>query len=221
METLNHLFYHLSINSDIIDVVTEIIDNIENEVNKEISVLSDLLITKNDYTIQSEPTLKLAHLYCVKNKLSGQQAGPLVENYIINHFNMRKNNSSLLTGDATHREKNYEIKVSFGGKDRNKFNYVQLRMNHECSYLLTAYYLSDANVHSFGELFVFRVDKKSIMSIIDKFGSYAHGTVKRLGAINMETISAINNNREYALRVKYMSPCWKELVKFRIDPSNI
>jgi hypothetical protein len=84
-------------------------------------------------------TLKEVHIYCKTNKLSGQIYGPLIESYIIKKNNLVKNKSSDCIGDCSNEyngnKKNYEIKVSLGGYKHNKFNYVQLRINHNIDYL--------------------------------------------------------------------------------------
>jgi hypothetical protein len=167
--------------------------------------------------ILKEVNIKDAHIYCKINNLSGQITGPLIEYYIKTKYNMLKNGASLCLGDLKHNEANIEIKVSNGGKDNNKFNYVQLRMNHNCEYLLTAYYLNESNIESFGELFVFRLTKNDIKPIILKYGGYAHGTIAKLGPITQEDLDNSNNDKEYALRPKYGDECWKMLLGFCID----
>jgi hypothetical protein len=79
----------------------------------------------------SNGNLKNAHIYCKINNLSGQMSGILIEDFIKNEYNMSKNNSSDCNGDLHSKEFgiNYEIKISLGGKNNNKFNYVQLRLN--------------------------------------------------------------------------------------------
>lgn len=164
-----------------------------------------------------QPTIKDSHIYCKVHNLSGQVAGPLIEHYIKNKYNMLKNDASLCVGDLKHNETNIEIKVSNGGKDHNKFNYVQLRMNHHCDYLLTAYYLDRSNVDNFGELFIFKLTKSNIKEMIVKYGGYAHGTVSKLGIITQNDLDDINNDKEYAFRPKYNDECWKSLLQYRIN----
>jgi hypothetical protein len=82
------------------------------------------------------PTLKDAHIYCKYNNLSGQYTGPILENYIKYKYNMKKNNTSSCIGDLHCDKIDIEIKASNGGKENNKFNFVQLRMNHNCEYIL-------------------------------------------------------------------------------------
>jgi hypothetical protein len=171
---------------------------------------------KNEIIKQSS-NIKDAHIYCKVNQLSGQISGPLIEYYIKNTYNMSKNNSSLCIGDLKYKNKNIEIKISTGGKENNKFNYVQLRINHNCDYILTAYYLSEKNIKNNGELFIFRLNKNNMKNIILKFGNYAHGTIQKLGIINKKDLNDHNNDKEYAIRPKYGDKCWNELLKYKID----
>ena len=143
--------------------------------------------------------------------------GPLIEYYIKTKYNMIKNDASLCIGDLKINEKDIEIKVSNGGKDNDKFNYVQIRMNHVCEYLLTAYYLDYSNIDNYGELFIFRLKKEDIKSLILQYGGYAHGTITKLGVITKEDLDNEKNEKEYALRPKYNDDCWKELLKYHVN----
>jgi hypothetical protein len=130
---------------------------------------------------------------------------------------MTKNNSSLCIGDLQHNQINIEIKISNGGKENDKFNYVQLRMNHSCEYILTAYYINENNIESHGELFIFKLTKIEMKKLILIYGGYAHGTIKNLGIITEEQLNDPMNNKEYAIHLKYDSECWRELLQFRIN----
>lgn len=167
--------------------------------------------------IMKLPTLKDAHMYCKINNLSGQFTGPVLEKYIKINYNMTKNSASYCIGDLKCNEINVEVKASNGGKENNKFNYVQLRMNHNCIYILTAYYLDYNNLKNLGELYIFKLNKKNIIPLIENYGGYAHGTIGKLGKITIEDLNNINNQKEYALRPIYNDKCWNELLKFRID----
>lgn len=178
-----------------------------------------LSISKQDHKIEimKQPDLKQAHIYCKIRQLSGQVSGPLIELYIKNKYEMIKNSSSLCIGDLQHNQTNIEIKISNGGKENNKFNYVQLRMNHNCEYLLTAYYINEYNVETMGELFIFKLNKPDIKKIIFKYGGYAHGTIQKLGAITETDLENPTNDKEYVIRPKYGDKCWCELLQFRIQ----
>ena len=168
-------------------------------------------------TILTLPTLKDAHIYCKCNNLSSQFTGPVLEKYINITYKMTKNNASSCNGDLKCNEINVEIKASNGGKENNKFNFVQLRMNHNCDYIFSAYYLDYTNLDHLGELYIFKLTKENIKLLIVKYGSYAHGTIGRLGEITMENLNDTNNTKEYALRPKYGDKCWNEILNFRID----
>ena len=159
---------------------------------------------------------KEAHIYCKINNINGQVTGILIENYIKFKYSMDKNKSSLCNGDLSKNGINYEVKASNGGKHNNKFNYVQIRMNHDCIYLMTAYYIDISNLDSLGELFIFLVNKIEIKKLLVNHGSYAHGTKKKLGEITIEDLNREDNHKEYALRPKFNDKCWNDLLQFRI-----
>ena len=189
-------------------------------MSRRIMKLADILrLSKCNHKLEimKLPDIKLAHIYCKENNLSGQVSGPLIEHYIKEKYSMSKNKASLCIGDLEYNHINLEIKVSTGGKDNNKFNYVQLRMNHSCDYIFTAYYLHESNIDVLGELFIFRLNKKNIKNMILKFGGYAHGTVLKLGPITPEDLDLVTNEKEYAIRPKYGDKCWHDLLTFRID----
>ena len=172
-------------------------------------------------TIMKLPTLKDSHIYCKYNNLSGQFTGPVLEKYIKIKYKMTKNNASSCNGDLKCNEINIEIKASNGGKENDKFNFVQLRMNHKCVYILTAYYINYTNLDNLGELYIFKLNKENIKQLIIKYGCYAHGTIGELGKITMEDLNDPTNPKEYALRPKYDDKCWIELLNFRIDEITI
>jgi hypothetical protein len=166
--------------------------------------------------ILKEATVKDAHIYCKCEKLSGQVAGPLIESYIKEKYNMSKNNASLCNGDLKQNDTNFELKASLGGQHNNQFNFVQFRMNHDCNYLLTAYYLNYENLINNGELYIFKLVKSDLIDLIFKYGGYAHGTIKKHGKITLEDLSNSTNDKEYAIRPKYGDSCWNALLPFRV-----
>jgi hypothetical protein len=179
-----------------------------------------LIASKNNHEkqVMTMPSLKDAHAYCVLNGISAQQYGPLLERFIRTRFGFDKNKAADCTGDCSKGGKNSEIKVSLGGATHSKFNFVQIRPSHDCdTYILTAYRLCPENVEEEGELFVFRVPKEDIKTIIVSHGGYAHGTLKEHGAISLETMT----DKEYALRPTVNDGCWKSLLPHRIAESEL
>ena len=191
----------------------------DNDTRNKLRLLLDSCRSNKVHTenILKCPTLKDAHIYCKINNLSGQFSGPVLEKYIKTKYNMTKNNASTCTGDLQCNDINIEIKVSNGGKENNKFNFIQLRMNHQCEYIFTAYHIDYTNIDNLGDLYIFRLNKENIKQLLVKYGGYAHGTIGELGNITIEDLNDVNNRKEYALRPKYGDKCWCELLQFRID----
>lgn len=171
--------------------------------------------------ILKEESVKNAHIYCKINQLSGQVTGPLIESYLKEKYNMTKNSASLCIGDLKHKDVDLEIKASNGGKNNNKFNYVQLRMNHKCEYLLTAFYLCPENIETLGELFIFKINKEILRNLILNHGGYAHGTIAQLGAITIQDLEDPTNDKEYAIRPSYGDKCWQALLPHRVQEDCI
>ncbi len=174
--------------------------------------LKEILVEgSNKYDILNCKTLKEAHIYCKCKKLSGQLSGILIEKY-----KLIKNNPSDNNGDFKHKNENVEFKMSNGGKNHNKFNFVQIRIHSNCNYLLSAYYIDYTNLDILGELFIFKINKQNMKILILKYGCYAHGTKCKNGEINESNLSG-----EYALRPKKDDNLWNELLRFRIHESDI
>jgi hypothetical protein len=192
-------------------------DNDNDEIKIKLKYILEISKVNHNIEIMKQPNIKRAHIYCKIHQLSGQVSGPLIEYYIKKKYGMIKNNSSLCNGDLQYNQTNFEIKVSNGGKEHNKFNYVQLRMNHSCEYLLTAYYVNCDNIETEGELFIFKLTKIDIKNIILKYGGYAHGTKQKLGEITKDDLENPTNDKEYAIRPKYGDKCWNELLHFRVQ----
>jgi hypothetical protein len=167
-------------------------------------------------------TIKDAHIYCKINKLTGQQMGPLIELYIKEKFGMMKNKAGDCIGDCNDRfMEDNEIKASGGGKNHDSYNYVQIRVNHKLhNYIFTAYYLTKDNYTNGGELFLFKIKKEDLYSLLNEYGAYAHGTVSKLGPITLEDLKK-DNTKEYSLRPKYDSKLWKELIEYRVNESDL
>jgi hypothetical protein len=226
-EELISLFYQYS------EITTELSNKVPtlprktDKTNCEIkTILKQLLDSSRPTKQHTDNILKLsslkeAHMYCKYNNLSGQQTGPLIEKYIKVKYGMEKNKSSICEGDLKHKGVNIEIKVSNGGSSNNKFNFVQIRVNHNCNYIFSAYYIHYDNLDNLGELFIFRIDKETIRYLILNYGQYAHGTVTKLGEITVEDLKDTNSQKEYCLRPTYSDKCWRELLRFRVNEINI
>jgi len=201
------------------------VDNNLSEKHNELKIkLKHILDSSNEnhkLKILLCDNIKDSCIYCKIYCLSGQVSGPLIEYYVKNKHSMTKNKSSDCTGDLNKNNENIEIKVSMGGKEHNKFNYVQIRVNHKCIYILIAYYISYDNLNEFGELFIFKINKNDMINILLKHGCYAHGTINKLGKINENELKNEYNDKEYAIRPKYNDKCWNDLLNFRINEIDI
>lgn len=172
---------------------------------------------KHKDEIMKLSTLKEAHVYCIIHNVSAQQYGPLLEKYIRTKYKYDKNKAEDCTGDCSKDGMNSEIKVSLGGAEHKKFNFVQIRPSHECEmYILTAYHLNFDNVDEEGELYIFKVPKDELIKLIASHGGYAHGTIKEHGEITTDSLTEDNNTKEYALRPTIEDECWKTLMQYRI-----
>ena len=174
--------------------------------------------TNHKHDILEQPSLKDAHIYCVIHDLSSQVYGSLLEYYIQKRYDFAKNKASDCNGDLRKNDMNVEIKVSLGGKKHSKFNYVQIRPSHNISYyILSAYHLTESNLHDKGHLYIYKIDKESMIDVLTKYGTYAHGTKKQYGNIDINTIY----NHEYAIRMSYGDKCWLYLKKYLITEEYI
>jgi hypothetical protein len=177
---------------------------------------------KHEKEIMKEANLKNAHLYCVINEVSAQKYGPLLEAYIRIKNNFTKNSASECNGDCFKDNSNAEVKVSLGGAKHKKFNWVQLRVSHDIQYyILTAYHLTIDNLETGGDLYIFSVPKNDMLTLIAKYGSYAHGTANVNGAITINDLEDEKNVKEYAMRPLYGDKCWQDIMNFRINEDSL
>lgn len=111
-------------------------------------------------------------------------------------FNI-KNKTDNTSGDGRINQKTIEVKWSLGGKERQSFNWVQLRPSHNIDfYFLGAYIVNKKN--PLGKVFKFIIPAKELYALLPEYGGYAHGTIKEQGKITEDSIK--NNTYEYALR---------------------
>ena len=218
LELINKINNALDKLDNKIDLYLSSLDFISVDI-KTIDKLKQILYKpKCDHKIEilKEINIKHAHIYCKIKNISGPVSGILIEYYIRTKYGMIKNNASECIGDVCYNQTNIEIKISSGGVDHNKFNYVQLRMNHNCNYILTAYYMNYNNIDIGGELFIFKLNKKEMKKLIFEYGAYAHGAILNLGEITNNDLNDPTNNKEYCIRPIYGGKCLFELLKFRI-----
>lgn len=172
--------------------------------------------------IMKKETLKDAHIYCIENNISSQIYGPLLEKYIRLKYGYLKNNVSECNGDMSKNGKTLEIKTSLGGKEHNKFNFVQIRPFHKCDYyILTSYHLCNDNIDQLGKLYIFYLNKSDMIEMLLKHGQYAHGTTSQHGVITIENLLNENKTTEYSLRPKFGDKCWNGLLKYQISENDI
>jgi hypothetical protein len=58
---------------------------------------------------------------------------------------------------------------------------------------------------------VFKIPKENMILLVNKYLSYAHGSKKK---------NILNENVEYALRPKFNSKLWHELLEFQIHEND-
>jgi hypothetical protein len=131
-----------------------------------------------------------------KKYLSSNEYSILLEKFIIKKFNLKKNIDNL-SGDAlSENNLTIEIKISLGDKT-GKFNFVQLRPDHNIDYyLFLAYNLYDKD--DTGKIYWLFCKSTELYELIPEYGGYAHGTIKKLGRINNNNM--YGRNCEYCLR---------------------
>lgn len=163
------------------DEVLKLVNSMRNPINyKTICIKMDDTLTKC--------------IYC-KKYLSPTQWGPLLEKHIKKLFNL-SNPINNISGDGLSlSNKKIEIKVSLGGSSGN-FNIVQIRPDHDIDYYIILLY--DLYSDSKGKEYWLLIPSYKLYELIIEYGSYAHGTINKLGPINNNTI--YGNNNEYALR---------------------
>jgi len=83
-------------------------EHTNNSSNNVISLKRILETSTGNYKIEimKQTNLKQAHIFCKINKLSGQVSGPLIEYFIKNKYEMKKNEASLCIGDLQHNQTN-------------------------------------------------------------------------------------------------------------------
>ena len=155
-----------------------------------------------------------ASLAYAKVELSGPQYGPFIQKLIIKKNYWTKILAKELKGDFKTTLGVYiELKISLGTIKCNKFNFGQIRLQHEVDfYILIAYYVSDSNWNKLGEVFIFKLKKNEISAFIGN--CYSHGTINGWNDLDSKIIE---KHSEKSIGVSYNSIAWKKLLKFRIS----
>lgn len=151
----------------------------------------NLILNENDL---------LKKVILCKYFLSSQKWSILLEKYIKNLFNL-KNPINNTSGDAYILDKNIEIKISL---NNNKFNFVQIRPDHNIHYYLFLVYNLYEN--EYGKIYWFLIPSNDLYELVINYCSYSHSTIKKLGKITKDNI--FNKNHEYSLRFNIKHKLW-------------
>ena len=162
------------------------------------NLLNQLLQTHRNNILLCN-TIKDAHIYSKINQLPGNIYGDLIEYFIQTKYNLQKIHPNKLSGDFKANNCNIELKVSNGGFQHNIFTFSQLRLHHNCDYLLSAYYLSPQNLYRNGDHYLFYLTKQDMINTVNKDVDLSHKQ----------------------LRIHYDKKKWNQLLRFRIADNDI
>lgn len=154
---------------------------------------------------------------CILARMYLQPQSTLMERIIKTDLKI-SNPIDNISGDGCKNNINYEIKVSIHSKD-SKLNIVQICPDHNIDYYIVIYY----NLHNdnIGDSFILKVPCDELYNLVIKYGSYAHGTINKLGKITLKNIKG--NNNEYSLRCapnikgKKNLKLYNELIKHQVE----
>ncbi len=147
-----------------------------------------------------------------KEYLTPATYGCIINSWFRAHYDFTAVNASLRIGDdLVFNEYKTEVKTSISTSE--KFNYVQFRLTHDIDfYLLPTYDLIN------DKIYLFLINKKDMIELIKKYGSYAHGSKSEKGLIE----NNINNQDiEFALRPKLNSEVWQTLLNYEITEEKL
>lgn len=149
------------------------------------------LRNKIDYKniINSENNFLLKCLLC-KKFLSSTQYSLLIENEIKKLLNL-ENKKNNISGDACFKNKNIEIKISFGDI-QNKFHFVQLRPHYNINYYIFMIY--DIKKDKYGKISWFLINSTELYLLLPLIGNYAHDQLKNLVKLHMKILKIILMN---------------------------
>ena len=127
-----------------------------------------------------------------KKHLSSNMYSCLIENIIKKRFKIEKCKDNTSGDGISINNKNIEIKISLGDST-GKMNFVQLRPDHKIDFYLMLTYNKKED-----KIFWFLCDPIILYNLLPEYGGYSHGTIKKLGKINLNNI--YGRNLEYSLR---------------------
>ncbi len=134
---------------------------------------------------------------CLLSKyyLSSMQWAPLLEKHIKEKFKISCPTDKTSGDGCSSKGNNIEIKVSLGTMD-GAFNFVQIRPDHNIHYYLFLAY--DVYFGKEGRVYWLLCKSQDLYRLLPQYGTYAHGTVSKLGRITLRNLKG--RNIEYALR---------------------
>lgn len=152
---------------------------------------------------------------CILNREYSSPTSDVFEQ-VIKHDLQLENAPDKMSGDASKNGFNIEIKCSTHAK-HSKFNFVQIRPNHNVQwYLFVGYNLWHAN--ALGKEYLFKIPSEDLYNMVVEHGGYAHGSKMVKPAITLTTMKG--NGYEYALRVNPnvgKRVLWKKLLKYKVE----
>lgn len=141
-------------------------------------------------------TLELCIILKSNKTTKSQEWSMVLEQHIRTKFKIRTKNDNTSGDGCSLNNKNIEIKVSLGGKNKG-FNFVQIRPDHNIDYyIILCYDLYDQC--DLGKIYWMLCPSKDLYELIPRYGSYAHGNICNNGVITSDNI--YGRNLEYALR---------------------
>jgi len=186
-----------TLHTDLMHALNSIDD--DNEFRR---IVSSMKLTTDHKELCQNETNTLKKCILCKRFLSANQWSVIMESHIKGRFNIGKPNNCV-SGDGCSiiNGINVEIKVSLGDS-QGQMNFVQLRPDHKIDYyLLLAYNLFESTM---GSVYWFLCRADDLYELVPLYGSYAHGTIEKLGVITSDNMKG--RNCEYCLRPNPLKP---------------
>lgn len=178
---------------------------------------------KNDLALIGAKATLLEKCIYSKALLTSHTYGKLLEREVCNAIGigLREDDGP---GDAvTSSGETVEVKVSLSDPC-GRMNLVQLRPHEKIDYYVLLMY--DMSVDELGCCHTVLLKGREMDTLVSRYGCYAHGSKRKLGAITSEAVS--QGQREYALRPcttasarSASRKCWEELSAHRLPIADI